>query len=365
MQKASQECHSEALTPKNPEMLRCAQKDRISLSEAAAFLLQNDNYLILTHRRPDGDTIGSAAALCRGLRAIGKTAWICENPQFTPKFAPFLETLIASVDACRDKPRLSASAGLGEADERGSSLRLAPTILSVDVASRSLFPFGMEQAEVALAIDHHGSNDGFAARTHVEADKAACGEIIWALLGLLDVQPDKQIAEAIYVAVSTDTGCFRYANVTANTLRVAADCLACGAESYPITRVMFETKRWPRLQLERYLVEHMAFFHGGLVAVSAIPNAVLDELGLTEDDIDDISGFGLLVEGVEIAVMLREVEGGDGKISVRTGPGYDASAICRRLGGGGHKGAAGATVAGGIQQAKAEILTAIEEEMKE
>ncbi len=357
MQKASRECHSEALAPKNPEMLRCAQKDRISLSEAAAFLLQNDNYLILTHRRPDGDTIGSAAALCRGLRAIGKTAWICENPQFTPKFAPFLEQLVGASNARPQGPS-STQASDGRA-------MLAPTILSVDVASRSLFPFGMEQAEVALAIDHHGSNDGFAARTHVEADKAACGEIIWALLGLLDVQPDKQIAEAIYVAVSTDTGCFRYANVTANTLRVAADCLACGAESYPINRVMFETKRWPRLQLERYLVEHMEFFHGGLVAVSAIPNAVLDELGLTEDDIDDISGFGRLVEGVEIAVMLREVEGGAGKISVRTGPGYDAAAICRRLGGGGHKGAAGATVAGGIEAAKAEILTAIEEEMKE
>ena len=347
-------CHSEEPS---------AQNDKISLREAAAFLLQNDNYLILTHRRPDGDTIGSAAALCLGLRALGKHAWIYENPQFTPKYAPYLETLTVSADVCRDKPCLSASTGLRNADEQGSSLQ-QKIVLSVDVAAPTLFPFGMEDAKVQLAIDHHGSNTLFAEKSLVEADKAACGEIIHALLRLLDVQMTKQIAEAVYVAVSTDTGCFRYSNVTANTLRVAADCLAHGADSYPINRVMFEQKRWPRLRLEGYLVQTTEFFQGGLVAVSAIPDSVMQELGLTEDDVDDISGFGRNIEGVRIAAMLREVEGGKGKISLRCDPGFDASAICRRLGGGGHPAAAGATVDGGIEAAKAAVLAAIEAEMK-
>ncbi len=380
MQRNDRICHSA-----RSEESQAPQNDRIGAAEAAAFLLANDNYLILTHRRPDGDTIGSASALCRGLRAIGKTAWIYENPQFTPKFAPYLETLVGASSArpqaetaeyfpsCHSEEQSDEESVRGKKilrcaqnDKTGDDGRpmTAPTVISVDIASETLFPFGMEDAKVQLAIDHHGSNTLFAEKSLVEADKAACGEIIHALLRLLDVQMTKQIAEAVYVAVSTDTGCFRYSNVTANTLRVAADCLAHGADSYPINRVMFEQKRWPRLRLEGYLVQTTEFFQGGLVAVSAIPDSVMQELGLTEDDVDDISGFGRNIEGVRIAAMLREVEGGKGKISLRCDPGFDASAICRRLGGGGHPAAAGATVDGGIEAAKAAVLAAIEEEMK-
>ena len=171
------------------------------------------------------------------------------------------------------------------------------------------------------------------------------------------------MAEALYVAISTDTGCFRYSNVTANTFRCAAACVAAGAEIFPINRTFFEIKRRARLQLEAYLVEHMEFFAGGKVAVSAIPQALMEELGLTEDDIDDISGFGRAVEGVELAAMLREVENGRGKISVRTSPAFNAAKICARLGGGGHPGAAGATVEGGIPAARTAILAAIGEEL--
>ena len=106
-------------------------------------------------------------------------------------------------------------------------------------------------------------------------------------------------------------------------------------------------------------MEHMEFFAGGRVAVSAIPQSLMEELKLTEDDIDDISGFGRAVEGVELAVMLREVEGGKGKISLRSGPAFNAAAICARLGGGGHPGAAGASVEGGIPAAREAILQAI------
>ena len=313
-----------------------------SLNEAAAFLKSHDDYLILTHRRPDGDTVGSAAALCRSLRAIGKTAWIYPNPEFTPKFSTYLETLVA--------------------DGQGPSVN-QHTVISVDVASPGLFPFGAEDAAVALAIDHHGTNTHFAERTLVQPERAACGEIIWSLLPALGVTPTRALAEAVYVAVSTDTGCFRYSNVTADTLRVASDCVAAGADIFPINRRFFTLKRWPRLQLESELTRSTRFCHGGLVSVSEIPAALMDRLGLTEDDVDDVSGFGRSIEGVEIAVMLREVEGGKGKVSVRTGPAYNAAQICARLGGGGHAAAAGATVEGGIEAAKSLVLRAIDVEL--
>lgn len=317
---------------------------RLSLAETAEFLLARDKYLLLSHRRPDGDTVGCCAALCRALRALGKQAWVYPNPQFTPKFMPYLD-------------------GLTIRPEQLSKGNSQYTIISCDIASRGLFPFGMENAEVELAIDHHGSNEGFAARSLVQGDKAACGEILTELIPLLGAPLDRATAEALYVAISTDTGCFRYANVTPNSFRCAAVCAAAGVDLYAVNRVFFEIKRRPRLQLEAHLIETMEFFAQGRVAVSAIPEALIEELGLAEDDIDDIAGFGRTVEGVDIAVMLREVEHGMGKCSVRTSPAFDAARICQRLGGGGHPGAAGASLPGGIPAIREAVLESIGEEI--
>lgn len=334
---------------------------QISLQDAADFLQAHDNYLILSHRRPDGDTVGCCAALCRGLRAIGKQAWVYANPQFTPRFAPYLEGLIGRPDL---RPPHSGAAA-GEDGGQGAGCRTQELcIISCDVASRSLLPFGMEDAAVALALDHHGTNDGFAAQTHTDEGRAACGELILELLSLIGAKLSKETADALYVAISTDTGCFRYSNVTAATFRCAAACAEAGAEVFPINRAFFEIKRRPRLALEAWLVEHIEYFAGGRVAVSAIPSELMGRLALTEDDIDDISGFGRSIEGVEIAVMLREVEGGKGKISLRTGLNFNAAEICAKLGGGGHPGAAGAAVDGGIPAAREAILRAIGEEIK-
>lgn len=334
---------------------------QISLAEAAAFLREHDDYLILSHRRPDGDTVGSCAALCRGLRALGKTAWLYPNPQFTPRFAPYLDGLVERSDR---KPPFGACSNREDGGQGSGRPAQAACVISCDVASRGLLPFGMEDATVELALDHHGTNEGFARRTHTDETRAACGELILELLSLLGVRLTKQIGEALYVAISTDTGCFRYTNVTADTFRCAAACVDAGAEIFPINRSFFEVKRRPRLALEAWLVEHMEFFAGGRVAVSAIPPALMERLQLTEDDIDDISGFGRAVEGVEIAVMLREVEGGKGKISLRCSPAFNAASICAKLGGGGHPGAAGASVEGGIPAAREAILHAISEEIE-
>ena len=141
-------------------------------------------------------------------------------------------------------------------------------------------------------------------------------------------------------------------------VRCAAACKDTGADTFAINTALFMTKRLPRLQLEARLTEKMEFYAGGAVAVNTLPNVLLVELGLTEDDVDDISGFSREIAGVEIGVMLREGPDG-GKISLRCSPKYDAAAICARLGGGGHRGAAGASVPEGLDAAKKAILQAI------
>ncbi len=308
-----------------------------TIPEIAAYLLQNDNYIMLTHRRPDGDTIGCAAALCGGLRALGKRAAVWENPQFTDKFRPYLSGLTT--------------------DEIPEDAKL----VVVDIATAGLLPYGTENYvnRIDLRLDHHGRDLEFGVEGFVDSSAAACGEIVLDLLEQMHAPIDRKIAEALYCAISTDTGCFRYSNVTAKTLRAAAKCKDYGADTFAVNQVMFLTKRLARLKLDAFLTQTTEFYANGKVAVSQIPEQVITDLGITEDDIDDISGFGREIEGVRIGVMLREVKEG-GKISVRTAPEYDAAAICAVLGGGGHRAAAGATVPGSLEDAKAAILRALE-----
>ena len=310
---------------------------QLNEAQAAQWLLARDRFVLLTHRRPDGDTVGSAAALCRGLRSLGKQAWVLDNTQLTEKYRGCLDGLTIS-----------------RAPE-------GACVVSVDVAAENMLALnaGEFAGHVALAIDHHGSNTGFAGAGLVRPDAAACGEIIYELLLQAGVELDRPMAEALYVAVSTDTGCFKYSNVTAHTFTVAAALKQTGADTYPINKRLFETKRFARLKLEAYLTETCAFYAGGKIGVCRIPAAVRDELALTEDDVDDISGFARDIEGVEVAVMLRDIDHDTAKISLRTSPAFDASAICARLGGGGHRAAAGASVPGSLDNAEQAVLRAI------
>ena len=305
----------------------------LTLNETADFLRRHNDYTILTHRRPDGDTVGSAVALCRALRKLGKRAAIFENPQFTPRYLPYLQGLTtAQVSAC---------------------------VISVDIAAEGLFPFGYD-GPVQLCIDHHGSNSGFAVCGLVEAQRAACGEILFALLRALQAPIDPVTASALYIAIATDCGCFRYSNTTPDTLRAAAELMELGADTQSINREFFEVKTRARLALESYLADGLRLFGGGKIGICRLPEQEKLRLGVTEDDADSIAGFARNLEGVQIGVMLRDLSPTSCKISLRTDDRYfDASAICRLLGGGGHSAAAGATVPGTLQSGQAAILQAI------
>lgn len=295
---------------------------QLTKTQIADFLKENDNYVILTHRRPDGDTLGSSALLCRGLRKLGKTAHILRNPEITEKYAHLHE-------------------GLTTEQVKDSDI-----LIAVDTASRGMLPeaFSQYADRITLRIDHHATADSFTDYELVEPDTAACGELVARVLSLMGVQLDKPMANALYTAISTDTGCFRYANTTAETFEVAAHCAYCGADLFAINQALFETRSLGRLRLEGWLIEHMLFLQEGQIAICALPKAIEKELGLTEDDLENISGFPRSIEGVKIAATIREDGENRVKISVRAVPGYDAAAICAQFGGGGHKGAAGASM---------------------
>ena len=307
----------------------------LTRSETAQILLAHDHYTIITHRRPDGDTIGSSAALCMGLRQLGKTAHVLENPEVTPKYAHLHQGLTK------------------QAAEEGDFL------VTVDVASPNMLPDFCKAMAFDLRIDHHGSATSFTPVELVEGSTAACGEIIYGLLEEMGVELDIPMANALYTAISTDTGCFRYANTTADTLAAAAACVKAGAEAFNITQALFETNSLARLKVQAYMLEHAVFLQNGQIAVCPLPKAVEVACGAGEDDLDNISGFPRTIEGVKLAVTIREEGANKVKMSVRAVPGQDASALCAKFGGGGHKGAAGASMNATLNEAVEAVIAAL------
>lgn len=311
---------------------------KLTVKETAAFLRENDRYLILTHRRPDGDTTGTGAFLCRLLRAMGKTAHILSNPELTEKYAHL------HVGLTKQSP------------EEGD------TLICVDAGSVPMLPEAHRYLadRISLRIDHHGTADSFTPMELVEPETAACAEIIYKLSLELRIPLDKEMATALYTAVSTDTGCFRYANTTAHSFLVAAVCVEAGAPVFMLNQELFETNSLPRLQVQSYMLQNAIFLKKGAFVICALPKAVEKEYGATEDDLDNISGFPRSIAGVKMAVTIREEEKG-AKLSVRAVPGYDAAALCARFGGGGHRGAAGAGTEMTLEQAVREVRAAMEE----
>lgn len=311
----------------------------LTRSETAEFFRGKDSYVILTHRKPDGDTLGSAALLCRGLRQLGKTAHILENTEITPRYMPLISGLT------KDQPE--------ETD----------TLVCVDVASPGQLPmaFRQYQERIVLRIDHHGSATPFTPASLVDAGAAACGEIIYDVLKSMGAKLDEAMADALYTAVSTDTGCFRYANTTANSYNVAADCAAVSKNLYAITQQIFETNTLARLRLQGYLVEKARFFLEGKAVLCLLPKEVELALGVTEDDLDSIASFPRTIEGVKLSVLIRQDQADSVKFSARAVPGWDAASLCSRFGGGGHKGAAGASVKMAMEEAARAVEAAIKE----
>lgn len=295
----------------------------VSVPEMAKALLAANHFLILTHVRPDGDTLGCAAALCYGLRALGKSAYILPNPQLTSRYAALIEKYHAEKDF------------------------VPQCVVTVDIADYGLFP---EPAQaytdrIDLAIDHHRSNPHFAHKNLVIPEAGACAEIIYDVLMACGVPLTKELAEPLYVAVSTDTGCFKFSNTTPHTHAVAAACLSTGFDGGEWNRKLFETKTRPRFEMERILFDTLEFLEDGKIAVATLYRKDIDKTGATPDDLDSIASVPRQIEGVQVGLTFTENRDGTVKASVRTTKEVDASALCAKCGGGGHLRAAGASFA--------------------
>lgn len=309
---------------------------RVDIKKAASLLLENDRFVIVTHANPDGDTLGCANGLLRALKKLGKTAKIV-NEKPIPKDFGFITA-------------------------QSDDFEGGETVIAVDIADKKLMGDLEEEYgdSVLLCIDHHQSNTGYAENLLLCPEAAAACEIIFLLIKEMGVEIDSEMATALYTGISTDTGCFRYSNVTADTHRFAGELIELGADHVKSDTLMFETKSMSYFMLQRMALEKMEVLFNGKVAIVSLTKKMFEESGAQESCADAIKSIPRQIEGVAIGVTLRE-DDDVFHVSLRTHAPYDASQICRRFGGGGHARAAGCEFRLGEEETKAELIKVLGE----
>ena len=305
----------------------------ITLEQIAEILREHDNYLILMHKSPDGDAIGSAYALCMALRKMGKKADTLCGDEIPEMYSYFTD--------------LAPNEGFEP-----------EFIISVDLATTNLLSGKAAEYSdrIDLCIDHHGSNNGFAAVGYVDGRVSSCAEIIKYLFDVMGTDIDSGIADAVFTGICTDTGCFKYSSVSPATHRAAAELMEHGAQSAFICHLMFDSKSRSKILLEKMVLESLEFHCGGQLAIINITRKMMEESGARESDTDGIASIPRQIQGVKIGITMREKPGGEFRFSVRTSDDIDASVICGNFGGGGHRAAAGCSIKKELSQAREDML---------
>jgi phosphoesterase RecJ-like protein len=317
--------------------------ESVDRQTAAARLRTADDILILCHKNPDGDTVGSAGALFSALTRLGKNAAVlCSDP--IPSMYGYLKF---------------------NRYDGGFAPRF---VVAVDVASIQLFGERSSIQEYAkrvdLCIDHHGTNSGYAYASLVDPTAAATCELMTELIAELGVELDPEIANCLYTGLSTDTGCFRFSSTTARTHRAAARLIEAGADVEKLNEILFESRSHGRVEAEKTALESLEYYYDDRCALICITLDDIRRTGVANAELEDLTSLPRSIEGVEVGLTLRQQSDGSYRISVRTGRNVDACAIARRLGGGGHPRAAGCEISGNLDNAKRAILEEVRRELQ-
>lgn len=304
--------------------------------EAFGLLEKIDNILILTHRNPDGDAVGSVFALWNVLHEMGKR----------------VRVEIDTVSAALSFPVREEAFSDFEPD----------FVVTVDVADNKLLP--AEHLEkygdrVYLAIDHHEANKPFSEHLLLDFKASAACEVIFDMLTAAGKEISGDTATALYLGISTDTGCFRYPNCTAHTLYAASVLVERGAPNGEINRIVFETKTRAYVQFEALVMNSMKTYFDGKCAVIVITQDMFRRTGTSESDVPGIAALPRQIEGVLAGIVIREKTDGTYKVSVRSNEPLSAAGICETLGGGGHRLAAGCDLSGTEGQVVNTVLKAV------
>lgn len=302
-----------------------------TIEKIKSIIDQRKSFVLTTHVNPDGDGLGSELAIAHFLRKLGKRATII-NHNKTPENYEFLDPNKEIVQFTPERDR--------------DTILQADTIVIVDTNQperlRSLQPFVQQSTAVKIVIDHHLDTHNFSDHYLIDEDATSTGEIVYRLLSSIDIKFfDKAIAQALYTAIMTDTGSFRYPRTDPEIHTITAHLLECGADPTEIFANVYES--WPlgRMKLLGEALASMQLAHDGKLAYLVCTQKMFKETGTTEVETDNFTTYPMSIKGVAVGILINELPNGT-KISLRSKGDIPINELAKEFGGGGHKNAAGA-----------------------
>lgn len=315
--------------------------NKSNLSSLAKNIIEKDNIHMLCHQYPDGDTIGSAVALSLALLQKGKRVKLLCCDKIPSKY----DYITRYLDNIEFDPNF---------------------VIAVDIADENLLGDlkNYYTGKIDICIDHHEKNSNYAKECLIDSTAAATTEMIYKLIKEMDVEISREIAESIYTGISTDTGCFKYANATYETYLIAANMIKYGARASMINKIMFDTKTIEKIKLEKLILDTLKLYFDDSCATIYLTKSMIEKSQASADDLDGIASIPRKINGVLVGITFREKDNNEFKISVRSEDPINACKICSEFGGGGHKNAAGCTIQGSMDEVVSKVLDSVQKELK-
>ena len=318
-----------------------------TFKEIAEVLLKAEKILIYPHINADGDAVGSAAALCHTLRRLGKTAYVLIEEQL-PANLRFMDKGYFTFDEkVIEQPDVS---------------------VCVDCGDFGRFPMRMEKflsARTTVCVDHHGTTQNFCDYNYVDSGAAATGELIYALIKEMVPEADVETGEAIFAAITTDTGNFQYSNTTKNCHLIMAELYDLGVDTNKVSVEIYENERQEKLMITTKALSTLEIFGGGCGAIAHLTLEDMKEIGAEPFETDGVIQKLRSISGVEYAALVKEKEPGVIRVSMRAKRRGNVATIASELGGGGHVKAAGCTLNMPLDEAVNLVKSKLSEAIKE
>jgi phosphoesterase RecJ-like protein len=312
-------------------------------AEIGRALREHQRLAILSHVRPDGDALGSQLALALSLKQLGKELRVWNEEGMLEKYS-----FLPRSEIVTKPPAAKEDVDLAIALDTAIKNRLGTAGEAVGAA------------KLWINIDHHPSNPGYGDLVYIDADSPATGQIIFELIKDQDLPFDREIAENLYVAISTDTGSFQYPNTTARTFEIAAELVRAGVDVGRVSQLTYENYPRRRIELLRELLGTLRFESSGRVASFSLSMNTAQKLGVLPEDNEGLIDHIRAIHGVIVAVFFEELADGKVRVSMRSkDDAIDVCAVAQKFGGGGHTLAAGARVRGTLAEVEQKVLEAI------
>ena len=311
------------------------------IKDIVAAIHARQRFVLSSHARPDGDSVGSQLAMAYALRALGKEAVVVNADAAPPPLMQF-----PGVPDIRIAPQVDGDFDAAIIMECGD---LARTGVS-----------GLDRF-FAINIDHHPDNTGFGQLTWFDTSAAACGEMVFHLVLALGVPLSREVATHVYLAILTDTGSFHYSSISPRTFEICREAVRAGADPVEIARNVYDSNNMGRLKLFGAVLSAMQIDTTGRIAIIYLDHEMAREAGGTYEDTEGVINLPLTVKDIYAVVFFKQVEGDEYRVSMRSKGEIDIGAVAKMFGGGGHKNAAGCTVTGAIDALQKLFIAKIEQ----